>query len=78
MGIITDLFSTSSKGNRDEEVNFSHFINLPDIKVKGDVRLDLKFVPVCRFKNAVIGAIIVFEQLIVQKPENKGDGGLDE
>lgn len=42
-----------------------HLILPPDVEVKGDVRFDLQFVFLGRLKYAVIGALVVFEQLAV-------------
>lgn len=54
-----------------------YLIVSPDIEVKGDVRFDLQFVVLCRLKYTVVCAVIVLEQLTVQKPERKADGEFD-
>lgn len=51
-----------------------HLIHPPDVEVKGDVRFDSQFVFLRWLKYTVVCAIIVLEQLAVQKPEKKGDG----
>lgn len=46
----------------------------PDVEVKGNVRFDLQFVFLRWLKYTVVCAIIVLEQLTVQKSEEEGDG----
>ena len=53
-----------------------HLILPPDVEVKGDVRFDLQFVVLRWLEYTVVCAVIVLEQLTVQKPERKGDGGV--
>lgn len=45
---------------------------LPDVEVKGDVRLDLQLVFLCWLKYAVLVAFLVFQDLAVEKPERRG------
>lgn len=54
-----------------------HLILPPDVEVKGDVRFDPQFVFLHWLKYTVVCAIVVLEQLTVQKPEGKGNGELD-
>lgn len=49
-----------------------HSILPPDVEVKGDVRFDLQFVFLVRLKYTVVCALVVLEQLAVQKPERRG------
>lgn len=53
-----------------------HLILPPDVEVKGDVRFDSQFVFLRWLKYAVVCAIVVLEQLTVQKSEREGDGEL--
>lgn len=59
---------------KDERGERKHLILPPDVEVKGDVRLDLQFVCVRWLKYTLVCAVIVFDQLAVQKPGGKEIG----
>lgn len=46
---------------------------LPDVEVKGDVSFNSQLV-LCWLKYAVVVAVLVFEDLAVEKPESKRTG----
>lgn len=49
----------------------THDTPSPDVEVKSDVRFDLQFVFQPGLKYTVVCAVVVLEQLTVQKPERK-------